>query len=236
MFFWLVIPRGGELTLVKFMNPSYRWIVYFALAMLIFFACNELRRLFSSRTFSLRERRARSLTVITLSVPLLFFLVAKDAYLTTEIHDIEAVKTVPSAGSAVQAGPAPSEESGKNGNSFSFVDPGGGDVTILKIFQDTEIFLGQKVEIVGIAQDFPELGEDKFYLYRLLITCCAADAQPLGLIVRSESLLQVEPNQWYRAEGVVTMMPVEGEGDHEFLGMDAKSITKSEEPDFPFMF
>lgn len=229
LFLWLIFPRKGEINLAKFMNPSYKWIVYIAFGLLVFFMVFEIRNLLSRRDLPSSGVRSRNLTVLSLSVPLLFFLAAKDTYLTTEMKNIAVIGTDPTG-----------RENGlRESISGPLVPetPGGEtEINILNIFENREEYLGKKVQVVGIAQNFPELGSDKLYLYRLLITCCAADAQPLGLIVQIDSPESIESNRWYLAEGVVSMVKVEELGDKPFLGLIADNLRAAEEPDIPFLF
>jgi uncharacterized membrane protein YcgQ (UPF0703/DUF1980 family) len=74
------------------------------------------------------------------------------------------------------------------------------------------------------------------FLYRLLVSCCAADAQPVGLVVRVASLEGIEQNRWYRTRGIVEMVEVEGQHGGEYLGMRASNVERAEEPESPFLF
>jgi putative membrane protein len=67
-----------------------------------------------------------------------------------------------------------------------------------------------------------------FSLSRFLVTCCAIDAQPIGVNVYAESWKnQFEEDQWLEVEG--EFKSVEGE-----ILLIPNSITKIEEPDNPY--
>lgn len=184
VFFRLIIPRDGELLLAKFVNPSYRWIVYLALVLLLFYMFSELGNVFNRQVLSVKEGESRSLTVLSLSIPLIFFLVAKDTYLTADMQNMAVLDRSPVTGSV-------GEPQGNQNPFLLFPDdavPGNdGETTILQIFMDRSQYIEKEVEIIGIAHRFPEFGNDKVYIYRLLVSCCAADAQPVGLVVQAES-------------------------------------------------
>ncbi len=233
VFFRLVIPRDGELLLAKFVNPSYRWIVYLALSLLLFYMFSELGNVFNRQVLTAKEGASRSLTVLSLSIPLLFFLVAKDTYLTANMQNMAVLDRSPTPESAT--------EPQGNQNPFLLspndaVPENDGETTILQLFMDRSEYIGKEVEIIGIAHRFPEFGTDKVFIYRLLVSCCAADAQPVGLVVQVDSLEGIEQNEWYRVRGIVKMVEVEGPEGGEYLGMRASEFATTEEPALPFLF
>ncbi|MEP4077819.1 DUF1980 domain-containing protein [Haloferula sp.] len=62
--------------------------------------------------------------------------------------------------------------------------------------------------------------EHQFRLYRLFITCCAADSRPVPIIARfPDGAPEVEPNSWISLSGTITY-PDEGEGHIPVLVVD----------------
>lgn len=62
-------------------------------------------------------------------------------------------------------------------------------------------------------------------LYRLFITCCAADSRPIPIIARfKDAPPEVEDNTWIRLSGTMTY-PDEGDGHHAVLEVDFAKIT-----------
>ena len=64
-------------------------------------------------------------------------------------------------------------------------------------------------------------------LYRLFITCCAADSRPIPIIARfrDDGVPPVEPNSWIRLSGVITY-PDEGRGPEPVLKVDFAEVTE----------
>jgi uncharacterized repeat protein (TIGR03943 family) len=64
-------------------------------------------------------------------------------------------------------------------------------------------------------------------LYRLFITCCAADSRPIPIIARfrEEAVPPLEPNTWVRLSGVITY-PDEGRGPEPVLKVDFAEVTE----------
>ena len=43
-------------------------------------------------------------------------------------------------------------------------------------------------------------------VFRYFVTCCAADAQPIGLVIKKDNGLKIKNNDWVRITGVVMVM------------------------------
>jgi uncharacterized repeat protein (TIGR03943 family) len=120
--------------------------------------------------------------------------------------------------------------------SASAGETGPAEINIRTLFEERPEYLGKTVEVVGMAESFPELGEDKLFLYRFTVWCCAADARPLGLIVLWDDVSSIQSNAWYRVKGEVAMVTVESESEEEFLGLRAEAVVPTGEPEVPFLF
>jgi len=98
-----------------------------------------------------------------------------------------------------------------------------------------EEFEGKEVEM--IAQYVPmTTGNpkgDRFQAVRMFITCCAADAKPLGVTVRADHLPKLSEMQWIRITGKPTF-PTEG-GKRAAL-LEATKVETCEAPPDPFVY
>lgn len=61
--------------------------------------------------------------------------------------------------------------------------------------------LGQKVDLIGFVARWEGLGPEEFVLTRFVVTCCAADAVPVGVKVIWRSAGSFLDNQWVRVQG-----------------------------------
>lgn len=98
-----------------------------------------------------------------------------------------------------------------------------------------EEFEGKDVEL--IAQFVPmTTGNpkgDRFQAIRMFITCCAADAKPMGVTVRSSQVPKLSEMQWVKITGKPTF-PMEGEKRSAIL--DASRIEPCDAPAEPFVY
>ena len=54
----------------------------------------------------------------------------------------------------------------------------------LSVYPEPDAYTGQKVKVKGFVIHPPDLGNEYLFLARFVLTCCAADAYPVGLPVK----------------------------------------------------
>jgi uncharacterized repeat protein (TIGR03943 family) len=98
-----------------------------------------------------------------------------------------------------------------------------------------EEFEGKQVEMVAqyVPMTTGNPKGDRFQAVRMFITCCAADAKPLGVTVRAESIPKVPEMGWVRITGTPTF-PMEG-GKRTSL-LEAAKVEACEGPRDPFVY
>ena len=78
-----------------------------------------------------------------------------------------------------------------------------GKATLVDIVAHLDALVGRSVETevrVMLGEDWPP---GHFMAYRFVIVCCAADARPVGVLVKLPVGTKVEQDQWARVTGVV---------------------------------
>ncbi len=83
-------------------------------------------------------------------------------------------------------------------------------VSLLDIALSDDELVGHRVTTVGQVYRGPEIPEGHFVIFRFVITCCAADAQPVGVLVAASEQPLPEADSWIRAEGELNLI-VHGE-------------------------
>ena len=107
-------------------------------------------------------------------------------------------------------------------------------VRTLNVYPEPDAYTGQKVKVQGFAIHSPELPPEYLLLSRFVITCCAADAYPVGLPVRLGENRQVyPPDTWLEVEG---QMNTENLGGKRQLTILATSLKKIPEPRNPYEY
>jgi uncharacterized repeat protein (TIGR03943 family) len=96
-----------------------------------------------------------------------------------------------------------------------------------------EAVLGKQVNLSGYVLDRDE--EDVFFVARLMVSCCAVDAQPIGVpIYRPGWRNEIEPGAWISIEGAFVKNP--SPNSQESVAIGIGSLAKIDEPDQPYVF
>ncbi len=71
-------------------------------------------------------------------------------------------------------------------------------------------YIGKRIVTEGMVA-WDEKNEGRFYLFRFVIICCVADAQPAAVLVECPEGGRPAPNAWVRAEGIADTITVDGQ-------------------------
>ncbi|MEN9207843.1 MAG: TIGR03943 family protein [Gloeomargarita sp. GMQP_bins_120] len=108
-------------------------------------------------------------------------------------------------------------------------------VRLLNVYPEPDAYQGQKARIEGFVVHPPQSPPQRFFLTRFVVTCCAADAYPVGLPVDvpTGSAQQYPADTWLRVEGRMTTAEVYGK---RRLVVQAENITPIERPANPYLY
>jgi len=107
-------------------------------------------------------------------------------------------------------------------------------VRTLNVYPEPDAYTGQKVKLQGFVIHSPELPQEYLLLSRFVITCCAADAYPVGLPVKLTQNRQVyPPDTWLEVQG---KMITENLGGKRQLTIQASSLKQISEPQNPYNY
>ncbi len=96
-----------------------------------------------------------------------------------------------------------------------------------------EAVLGKQVDLAGYVLDRGE--NDVFFIARLAVSCCAVDAQPIGVpAYRADWREEIEPGAWITMKGTFVNNP--SPDSQEPVAIGVSSIAKIDEPDQPYVF
>jgi putative membrane protein len=74
--------------------------------------------------------------------------------------------------------------------------------TVTKIYDNLDNMLGSDVELTGFVYRDESFDKDSFVLSRLLMVCCAADVQVVGIMCKLDDN-SIEDNQWIKIKGSI---------------------------------
>lgn len=84
------------------------------------------------------------------------------------------------------------------------------ELTLTDLLYELETADSVQVTTEGMLFHSKRLGEGQCMLFRFVMTCCAADAQPVSMILVHPEVNSLGGDTWVRVTGTATMMDVRG--------------------------
>jgi putative membrane protein len=217
--FWFLLQRiGGNPALGKFLRPDYWWLVEAGAAILVIFLislvyCNPHNH----------GRRGVSLLVQIgiMILPLLYLPTAVMSHLSPEAAKKRSFHM---AQSARIARAAPTNNSGLDLPE---------NTSLLNLVMDPDSYEGKRVITIGMVYWDDNLPEKLFLCYQLLMSCCAADARPIGVLVEYDMLKTLNKGDWVTVEGVLGSANIK---DKKVIRISAEKVVSTEPPKDQYLF
>ncbi|WP_330202207.1 TIGR03943 family putative permease subunit [Cyanobacterium sp. Dongsha4] len=77
-------------------------------------------------------------------------------------------------------------------------------VRTLNVYPEPDNYIGQPANITGFVVHLDHLPENYIYLSRFVLTCCAVDAYPVGILVElPDSRNEFPPDSWLEVQGLM---------------------------------
>lgn len=104
---------------------------------------------------------------------------------------------------------------------------------LLNVNPEPDTYKGQSAQVNGFVINPPDFPEGHFVLARFVITCCAADAYPIGLPVQfsADQAKRYPQDSWLEVKGKMITETINNE---RRLTIQAKSLTPIPEPRNPY--
>lgn len=115
----------------------------------------------------------------------------------------------------------------------------GGDKNILDWLMDFRqqpdpaAFADQEAKLIGFVYRDERFGADTFMVSRFVMSCCAADAAPLGLMVQWPESADLALDQWVEVKG--RFQPGEFDGEPMPI-LVAEAVAPTEVPEQPYLY
>jgi uncharacterized repeat protein (TIGR03943 family) len=125
---------------------------------------------------------------------------------------------------------------GETGLTFGL---GGGERNILdwnREFQrtpDPKLFEGQPARVSGFVYRDERFSKDQFLVARFVLSCCVADAAPVGLVVQTPDAAALAEDQWVQVDGRFTAGVLDGEAMPILI---PESVSPIEPPRQPYLY
>jgi uncharacterized repeat protein (TIGR03943 family) len=106
----------------------------------------------------------------------------------------------------------------------------------LYLFQrsnDPTNFNGEEAHVIGFVYRDDRFGSNQFMVSRFTVSCCVADAAPIGLIVEWPDTAVLTPDSWVEVRGTIQARTFNGV---QMPVLVANGITPTETPSQPYLF
>jgi putative membrane protein len=107
--------------------------------------------------------------------------------------------------------------------------------SLLRQTSELSFFSGKPVDVVGFVSADPDDPDNMFFVSRFVVTCCAVDAQPVGVAVYSPNWADdLASDQWVRVTGGFATNP--SSSSVQDIALVPDSVTVVEQPGEPYLY
>jgi len=229
--------QGSRLQL--FLNPSLRWLIVcglLAAALMLFETITDRN---AKRTSSKKERITLLVQAGILLLPFFYFPLASTGHLGIDAFQNRFVGG--HRGALEKAEQDRIDE--MDGDLFQKLLEMGQKYdkehqepkkpSLMQLMRNPRNYEGEKVEVLGMVNRDERLPPQTFYAFRFFINCCAADAIPVGVLVRYSGEQELEQGQWIRVAGKVGLYQSGKETMPLIVGDHLETV---ETPKYPYVF
>lgn len=105
---------------------------------------------------------------------------------------------------------------------------------ILSVYPEPDAYTGDPVNVSGFVIHPPEWSDEYLMVARFVMTCCAADAYPIGLPVRvANGRGAYAPDSWVEISGYMATETIQGQ---RRIVIQGETLTPIPEPSNPYEF
>ena len=220
-FLWLF--AFDQPALARLLHPRLWWLVLGGAMVLVLFCGIALGRLTAPRPVG--TLRWTWPSYLVLLVPLIYFWPMQSARFDSKTF-LDRSTPMDTTASALDDAAAPDQA--ERTDASGLVEASFGQIVF-----NPQQYAGRKVEVVCQTLSDERLPNNQLICYRFKITCCAADALPVFLLVEKQGLLAPANDSWVRIQGILSTHKVNG---ISYPLIHADGMQTEKEPTFPFVF
>ncbi len=245
--FWFTVMGkvvlSGEYT--AFLRPGFVFVAVLAVISLLVFivaACSEDTR-------SVHVNKTGIVRTLILIMPLLYYLNAQGTILGAQAFAkrstgmpviSEEVNTATATGVTLE--PETSDSQDINSDSiFQIPDelvPDLSELTIIDLYDMPKKFLGKTITVSGMLhKDDPEIKNQEGaaipLIYRFVITCCAADALPVAILINTANMKEYTEGEWVEVSGIFETIK---KGEDNIPVINKPVLKKIPAPQEPYLY
>lgn len=97
-----------------------------------------------------------------------------------------------------------------------------------EIYDNMSKYEGKKIEVVGFVYKDKTLKKNEFFPARLMMACCTADLQPVGLLCRYDKAPELKKDTWLKVTGTIKTIDLSGQKTPAIIADKVESAVKPE--------
>lgn len=180
-----------------FIHPKMMKYVYFSLFVFMLLSVFQIRRLFQRN-----NQGPVKLGYILFVIPLILGFGVNPQGISSDVAAKKGVTINQGKGSiSIQKGQPEISDFIQDG--MIVFDDANFAYVLEAMMKDIDKYKGNKVLITGFVFREDDFDEKEFVVGRMLMTCCAADSQVVGLLSRWEDTTTLNKDQWVRVIGTI---------------------------------
>lgn len=104
---------------------------------------------------------------------------------------------------------------------------------VQEIYNNLSKYEGKKIKVTGFVFKDKQFKSNEFVPARLMMVCCAADLNPIGLLAHYNKASELKQDSWFEFSGNIVKGEFEGQ---QTPVIDIKSIQKIEKPKTEYVY
>ncbi|KHD34142.1 hypothetical protein NL50_17915 [Clostridium acetobutylicum] len=234
-FKWFIILLGftyymyyliSSKKLYLFIHPKMTAYIIFAFVIFFILIIFQLKKLFTKKNHS--SLKAASSIFF---VPLILAYIINPQGLNSNIAEKKGITELSSIESTSGASKSKSDYIKLNDENFS-------DMTT-EITNNIIKYKGKNIELSGFIYKDTSFPKNHFVIARMLIVCCAADAEVIGLTCYTDTFTDLKENDWVTIKGTISSMKnfdKEDTSQNIIPVINVKSVHSIQKPSNPYIY
>lgn len=213
-----------------YIHPRYELItggagvIIFLIGLFLLFSL--IKESIQAKKFSINLKRVNFLAYIFLFIIVVAIILPARSLSSTTVSQREADLNALNADYTLST----AQKFSQNTENFSLKDW----VVSLKFNPDFSLYDNREADVSGFIFNPPEYEDDIFLVSRFVITCCAIDARPVGLLVYSPGWVDsFKKDEWIRVKGRTEIIEKNGQ---ELLVLNPENIETIDTPNDPYIY
>ncbi|AOT70212.1 TIGR03943 family putative permease subunit [Geosporobacter ferrireducens] len=216
-----------------FIHPKMMKYVYFSLFIFVLLSIFQIRQLFQKS-----NRTPVKLGYILFVIPLILGFGVNPQGISADVAAKKGVTINQGKGSISIQKDQPEISDFIQDGMVAF-DDGNFAYILEDMMRDYYKYKGNKVVITGFVFREDDFDEKEFVVGRMMMTCCAADAQVVGLLSRWENTATLSNDQWVRVVGTLDVTNFYDKylgQEHELTVIQVEQVELIEKPSIQYIY